>query len=125
MAFTMPKCKTEPTQKHYEALSASTEKFYAKHLKKKWKTFRRVKVSVRQGYFRQNKPDPSYNVYVEYDIAVNFAESGGEVPDRYELCSSLVHIDLSAYISKGLWTLHGTPFQSTRGVFTEQINSNA
>lgn len=125
MAFTMPKCKAEPTQRHYEALSASTEKYYAKHLKKKWKTFRRVKVSVRQAYFRQDKPDPSYNVYVEYDIAVNFAEAGGKVPDRYELCTSLVHIDLGGYISKGLWTLHGTPFQTARGVFTEQINSSA
>ena len=124
MAFTMPKCKSEPSQSDYEAVAATTRDFYTKHLRSKYKTFNRVEVAVSRAYFGQNKPDKRYNVYLEWDVKAYFAESGGPVPDRYQLCTSLVKTtDLMAFMSKHLDSLKGTPFEGTCGIFTEQVNS--
>ena len=123
VAFMMPECKGEPSKSEYDALAATTQEFYASHLNKKYKSFARVEVSVSNVYFRQNKPNDNYQVYIEWDIQASFAESGGVPPGRYELCTSLVKVDLKAYISKHVHSLKGTPFERATGVFTEQVNS--
>ena len=123
VAFTILNSKSEPSQTAYDRLVVLTEGHYAKHLKKKYETFRKVEVAVSRSYFMQNKPNDQYQVYLEWDVKASFAESGGFVPDRYELCTFLVkETDLGGYMRK-VSSLSGTPFTDLRGVFTEQVNS--
>lgn len=124
VAFTLPNCKSEPKKSQYDKLAAATEKYYAKYLKKKYDTFSHVEVTLGKAYFKENKPNDKYDVYIEWVIKADFAESGGEVPDRYQLCTALVNIDLMAYLTKHVRKVKGTAFEGACGIFTQQRNKN-
>lgn len=124
VAFTIPNCDLEPYKREYEALASTTRDFYASHLSKKFAScFQDVKVSVARTYFGKNMPNEKYNVYLEWDIEASFQAGSPDVPNRYQLCRSLVQTDLMVYLCQHVRMLEDTPFAGAIGMFTEQVNS--
>lgn len=123
VAFTIPNCDFGPYKREYEALAATTRSFYASHLSNNFAScFRDVQVSVGRTHFGRNMPNDKYNVYLEWDMEASF-QAGPDVPDRYQLCRSLVQTDLMVYLCQHVRMLEDTPFAGATGMFTEQVNS--
>ena len=129
VALTLRHCDTlGPSAKHFQELAEVTRDFYAFHLRKRYGTvFQRVDVSINKSLFNMGRPDPRYNVYVQWDLVAHFVsdvnDEPGAIPDRYALCRALVGADCMRYLTKYVRTLVDTPFSQATGVFTEQVNS--
>ncbi|CAB9523435.1 Polyubiquitin (Fragment) [Seminavis robusta] len=124
VAFTVPDLQSEPSKKEYSALASTTKKFYASSLREKYgSVFDDVSVKVSVPRFGSASPRKNYNVYIEWEINAQFHEGRGQIPNRNELCRSLVQIDLSKYLLEHVRSLSDTAFAGASGMFTEQVNS--
>lgn len=120
MAFNIPDCSMEPSDKDYVKLTKSTQKFFEAHIKKKFPTCQKLSLAKHKSYFGKNIPSADYNVYVEWDIQ---AEFHGTSPDQPELCQSLVRkTNLGKYMSKHLSNLFKSPWKQADAVFIEQVS---
>ena len=109
-AFNLAECPSEPTSKAYFALSEKTGEFFESVLKAKHgSNFESVEVSLRKSLFNAGQPSEQYNIYVEWDISVNFASSS-KLPTRRELCRTLVRANLERYLLEFVRPLESTPF---------------
>lgn len=116
-AFNLDECSSEPASKAYFALSQKTGEFFESVLKAKHgSSFESVEVSLRKSLFNAGQPSEKYNVYVEWDISVNFSPSA-QLPTRRELCRTLVRANLEKYLLEFVRPLESTPFGQVTNCF--------
>jgi hypothetical protein len=119
----MEPLEEEPLQEDYKALLSATSNFYTDHLKREYGSkFENLSVAFRHPIqWKANKPDPWYNVYIEWELEATFlVDTDDEAPSRWELTGSVVTAGCTKYLKEFVRPLANTPFARTTGVFTKQ-----
>jgi hypothetical protein len=135
----------EPTGEEYEKLRQQTHDFFVLRLKKVFpEQFVELKLQLGVTDFGAEKPEPKYNVYVEWDIQATFTpssssllssptsvvgnkntnapiDSKNEVPSPSEMCKSLLtDVDYFDYLVNSVRTIEDSVFSEATAVAAEQ-----
>jgi len=126
-ALTVDRCENEPTKREYGALTEATARYYTSHLKKIYEgtgtgvknQFEKVDVSLRKTEFGSCKPSKQYNVYIEWDVSMEFSGDGETEPmDACEMrCVLVAKVETMDYLVKYVRSLSGTVFENATGIF--------
>jgi hypothetical protein len=115
-------CDEEPTEQHYKKLVKASHDYYAYSLKKKYQdNFMGLDVSIGRKEFNTNKPNPKFNIYIEWDILAKFKDPA-TAPDVHHLCHTMVAAELMVYLKDYVRNCGGTPFQDSTAIYTQQVS---
>jgi methionine-rich copper-binding protein CopC len=123
----------EPTPQDYEKLRKKTYDFFVVRLNEIFPNqFVKLELQIGVADFGSEKADPKYNVYVEWDIEVNFTSSSttttvtgnktivpidGNVPSPADMSRSLlVNVDYFGYLVKSVRTIEDSAFSDATAV---------
>jgi hypothetical protein len=135
----------EPTADDYEKLRQHTHAFFVLLLKKVFpEQFVELKLELGVTDFGAEKPEPKYNVYVEWDIQATFTSSSSssllssptsvdgnninapvdskdKVPSPSEMCKALLtDVDYFDYLVSSVRTIEDSVFSEATAVAAEQ-----
>jgi hypothetical protein len=133
----------EPTPEDYEKLCKQTHDFFVLRLKKVFpKQFVELQLQIASTDFGAEKPEPKYNVYVEWDIKASFTSSAcssssttpspvpgnktsapvdSNVPSPAQMCKSLLTgVDYFEYLVNSVRTIEDSVFAEASAVHAQQ-----
>ena len=144
--------KSDPSDKDYERLRQETSNFFEKRVKEAFPNqFESLDLGIALKEFGTGKPNPKYNVYIEWTIRSSFASPGssssktkiqvegkkgsmterrepkaGGVPGPVELTTAIVKgVDFMDYLINYVRILEGTVFANvTAGYIKQRVNDN-
>jgi hypothetical protein len=141
---------SEPTPEEYEKLRQQTQEFFVMRVRKRFpKQFVSMDLQIGLHEFGADKPNPKYNVYLEWDINASFTSSspssspspvkpksvmgtkrtsvtndGSDGPGPAELTSAIVQgADIMNYLLKHVRTIEDSGFANTTAGYFQQRSS--
>jgi hypothetical protein len=140
IAYKLDGVDSEPTPEEYEQLRQQTHEYFVLCLKEAFpKQFATLNLQIGLKEFGAGKPDPKYNVYVEWDMQASFTSSSSsaskrvscnnkisvpvdsDVPGPVELVQALLSgVDYIEYLVNHVRTIEDYAFATTTQVFAQQ-----
>ena len=134
---------SEPAPEEFEKLRQQTSEFFASRLKKAFaEDFVNMDLQIGTAEFGAGKPEPKYNLYVEWDVTATFAspsfssaesittankrcsastDRSSRVPGPIELTKALVKdAELMDYLVKYVRTIEKSSFANATAVYIQQ-----